>query len=1001
MPYRWRDTRGFTGIEMMVVVVVIALIGGTAAGTHVYMKNRASERVVQGDLDSYAQAQMGAWTEEGHFESHEALLAARFDGWSDDVELSEVRTVNDRFFVRLRHARTGYSCALDLSPRTGCAVNRKVCRASESDPALAAPGIGVTPPTGDTTSVGRPPTTPPTGEGVLLPPHVGDVAEVVVDPGSSRVVLFPVTNRSGEARTFMFSASSADPAAVPDPVRPADARLEADEAATIPVTVAVTPGTLADVAADVELRAADVGDRAYTGSGGVRVRAALVLASPTVVVPASEIRDPDETFTVQYRVRNRTNAARVLRFTASMPGGSALSLGSTVADQTLDALEERVVPVTYRLDSAADGGSVWSARLVVTDRDAPGVATTSDPFQVTARLVLAAPLVTPFASRTENPGAEFTVLWQVANRSNAPRDFRMAPGSDSPELQPVSPAGAFSQRIGRGETASVPVTYRLSAAATCTGTFAATLRVEDAGEPAFASAATGTVRTATVLAAPAVTAPAGRSDEPMTSFTSTWQVTNRTNCERDVRVDVVADGDLEVTGSTGAGVVRMGPFEQRSVAVGYQLAATSLYGTESRPVVRATDEAQAAFTASGSFLETTALRLCDPSLVGPVSAPAQPQQPGTGGAITHRVTNCANAPRAFSFSVGSGNPASVPDPGDPVGITIPAFGTVDVAYAYGVPALAAGGSFADLVLQVVDAGDRAYGDVSTFRVTVAVVAQAPAWGVFQSQEVRPAEAGASAAVLTSRSNVAVDYCFSTSVVAGTAAAGSVVAPAPPAPGCIRLGAYQSASVTQAVTVAMAAEHPWTNGVLVRAYASARPGLESDQSFVVTAGLVLADPTLEVPATPPAVVWMLWPGPDLVVPGRQSLELHARSLPVGHAGRRARLRRRDAGLRQCRRGPGSRLPARAARQPRRRRRGGRHRLRQRRPGVQGRGPFRRPRGRREPGGDVVATGPGVRPQVGRFRRQPVVQSRRCARREVHLELGAVQPAVDGNALRAGR
>ena len=856
MPHRWRDTRGFTGIEMMVVVVVIALIGGAVAGTHVYMKNRASERVVQGDLDNYAQAQMGAWTEEGHFASHEALLASRFGGWSDDVELSEVRTANDRFFLRLRHSRTGYSCALDLSPRTGSAINRKVCRASESDPALAAPGIGVTVPPGDTTSVSRPPGTPSTSEGMLLPPEVGDVAEVVIDPGSSRVVMFPVTNRSNEARTFMFAASSANPGAVPDPARPADAQLEAEEAATIPVTVTVTPGTLADVVSDVELRAVDVADRAYMGTGGVRVRAALLLASPAVEVPPAEIRDPGETFTVQYRVRNRTNAARVLRFAASMPAGSALSLAGAVADQSLDADEERVVPVTYRLDPGVDGGSVWSARLVVSDRDAPTVSTASDPYQVTDRLILAAPLEGSYGSRTESPGMEFTILWQVSNRSNAPRDFRLTPGSDSPDLQPVQPAGVFTQRIGRGEVASVPVTYRMSGTAVCTAVFSASLRAEDAGEPVFASAGSGTVRTATVLSNPAVVTPSDRSDEPMTTFTSTWRITNRTNCERDVRVEVVADGDLAITGSTGAGIVRMKPYEQRAVSVSYHLADMSLYQTQSRPVVRATDQAVSAFTASGSFLETTALRLCDPSLLGPVSAAAQPQQPGTSGLNTYRVTNCANAPRTFSVSVVSSNPAAVPDPVDPADVTIPAFGTVDVAYGYGVPALAGGASFADLLMQVMDAGDDALRDVSSFRVTVAVVAQAPVWTAFASQEVRPSDAGSSAAVLTSRSNVPVDYCFSTSVVAGTVAAGSVVAPAPAGPGCIRLGAYQSASVTQPFTVASVAEHPWTNGIQVRASDAARPGLTADQSFVVTAGLVLANPTLEVPGTPPAVVWML-------------------------------------------------------------------------------------------------------------------------------------------------
>jgi len=855
MSYKWRGSGGFTLVEILVVVAVLSLIGGTVASAHVYMKNRATERVVVGDLDTYAQAQMSAWTEEGRFQTHEQLLASRFDGWSDDVELSEVRTADDRFFVRVRHTRTGYSCALDLSPRTGRAINRKVCRSREADPALGVPpGIVVTRPWGDTTTLGRPPVTGPAGESVLLPPEVGDVAEVVLTPGESRVVDFPVTNRSSVARTFHFGVSSANPDAVPEPPRPAGALLEASETAGIPVTVSVTAGALADFYGDVELRAADVADRAYEGTGTVRVRAALVLAAPAVIVPASEVRDAGETFVVSYRVRNRTNAARVLRFGALVPEG-ALSVASPVADQTFDAFEERVVPVTFRLHAAADGGTVWSARLVVTDRDAPGTTTTSDPFEVTTRLILAAPLVEGFPARTENPGAEITVVWQVTNRSNAARELRLVPTSDSPDLRLVSRAAEFTQRIGRGEVARVPVTYRMASGATCTSVFSASLRAEDAREPRYVGAAVGTLQAATVLAAPTVVAPTARSDLPGAAFTATWRVTNRSNCERNVRVDVLGAGDVAVSGASGAGVLRLQPFAQQEVEVSYRLDARSVHGTESRLVIKATDESASAFRASGSFVETTALNLCAPT-VGNLAGPGQPQQPGTRGRVTQRVTNCSNSPRGFRLHVGSGNPATVPDPADPAAVTIPAFGSVDVSYGYGVSAFAAGGSFADLVLQAVDQEEPGIAGEGTFRVTAAAVLQPPVWGTFPAQEVRPGTGGAATAVLTSRSNVPAELCFMASVTPGSVGAGSVVAPGPPAPACIRLGAFQSATVRQAFSVVSDARYSWTNAVVVRAYDAARPTLASDQSFVATAGLVLAAPQLEVPATPPPVLWQV-------------------------------------------------------------------------------------------------------------------------------------------------
>jgi type II secretory pathway pseudopilin PulG len=853
---RWRSTGGFTGVEILVVVVVVGILGGAAVGGHVYLQRRATERVVAGDLDAYAQAQMTVREERGRFATQQELLATGFE-WSGDVELSTAEVADDRFFVRVRHTRTGYSCALDLSPATGRALNRKVCRASADDPALAVPpGITMTPPVGDTVTVARPPAGPNTPEGFLLPPEVGDPADVVLDPGTSQVVLFPVTNRSGEARTFIFGASSANPAVVPDPPRPAAARLEQGETAEVPLTVSVAPGTLADQAADVELRAADAGDRGYAASGGVRVRAALVLASPAVEAPAAEIRDPGETFTVEYRVRNRSNAARVLRVSALIPAGSALALAGPLADQPLDALEERMVPVTYRLDRGADGGTQWDARLVATDRDAAGYAATSTPFQVTARLALAAPAVSAPAERTEAPGAELTVLWQVTNGSNAPRDFRLTPGASSPELAAVSPAAPFTQRIGRGQTAGVPVTYRLAAGATCASVPSATLRVEDAAAPAYAASAVATVRTATVLAAPLVAAPAARSDPPGASFTAGWTITNRTNCERSVRVEVLPDGDVEVAGADGAGVLRLQPFEQRAVEARYRVRDNSVYRTESRPLLRVTDEAAAAYTAGAAWVETTALRLCAPVLAGPAGVPGQPQQPGTGAVAAYRLTNCSNAPRTFSLAAVSSNPAAVPDPADPAEITLAAFGTGDVGFAYAVPALAPGGAFSDVALRAADAGEASLADVRGFRVTAAVVVNAPLLDAFPSRTLLPGETGSAAAVLTSRSNVPVDVCFAVSVAAGDAPAGAVVGGTPAAPPCVRVGAYQRADVTQAVSVAPDAEHPRTNVVSVRGWDAARPALAVEQAFTVTAGLRMAAPGLEVPATPPPVGWMV-------------------------------------------------------------------------------------------------------------------------------------------------
>jgi prepilin-type N-terminal cleavage/methylation domain-containing protein len=849
---RW-DRRGVSLVELMIAVVVIGVLCAGAVRADVYLTRRAMEHVVTGDLDAYAQAQMEQRTEGGRFIAHDQLVAQGFE-WSDDVELSEARIADDRFFVRIRHARSGYACSLDLSPATARARNRKICRATVSDPALAQPpGIIITPPGADTQTVVRPPVVPPPRDGQLLPPEVGDLGEVVLDPGTERVLVFPVQNRSGESRLFSFGTASANPSVVPHPDVPADARMESAETAMIPVRVAVAPGTLADQGADVELRANDTGDRTYSGSGSVRVRAALVLVAPLVGAPAAEVRDPGETFTVQYRLQNRSNATRTFRMTVAIPAGSALSSGGPIPDQVLAPREERAFPVTYRLAASAEGGSPWTSRVTATDRDAAEYVGTSSEFTAVARLVLADPLVGAPAATSQPPASEFQLVWQVTNRSNAEREFRFTPGGASQGLTPVG--APFTRRLRHGESTGVSVTYRMSGSATCGEQHVATLRVEDAAAPAYAAAASAPVSTATALSSPMVVAPAARSDQPGAAFTVAWQVTNQSNCARDIGVDALPDGDVEVTGITGGGVLRMQPFEQRTVEAVYRLRDRSVFETRSRPTLRVTDEGDSRYAAAASFVETTALKLCAPAVEGPLTAAPQPQQPGSPGTVLHRITNCSNAPRTFALPVSSSNAETVPDPLDPASVSIPAYGAAEVPYAYVVAGVAPGGSFSDLVLRAVDAGDADLSGGATFRAIAAVVVRAPFLAPLPNVLLMPGTQGSSEALLTSRSNIPVDVCFAPDVAAGTAAAGAVV-DAAPATGCIRVAPYASQRVAQQVTAAAGAEHPHTNSVLVRAFDSARPELYTTLAFQVTADLALASPLLQVPATPPAVIWMM-------------------------------------------------------------------------------------------------------------------------------------------------
>ncbi|MDB4952284.1 MAG: hypothetical protein JWM27_4933 [Gemmatimonadetes bacterium] len=547
MAYRRGDSRGFTGVELLIVVVVIGLLAGVATGTHLVMQRRAIERVVAGDLDAYAQAEMTARGDEGKFLAYDELVAAGFQGWSDDVELNQVETTRDRTYVRIRSRRTGYACALDLSPVTGSAWNRKVCRDREDDPALAIPaGIAITAPGADTASVARPPAPVPLAADHLLPPDVGDGEDVVLAPGASRVVLFPVTNRSAEARTFTFSTASADPGLAPVPGLPAPATLQAGETAGVPVSVSVAPGSLADVAAEVALTASDAGDRAYSGSGLVHVRAALALAAPEVTPPAAEVRDAGETFTVEYRVRNLTNAARVLRFQNTIPAGSALAAAGPPLDQAFGAGEERVVTATYRLDPAAEGETAWTAQLTASDRDAPGITATSDPFQATVRAVLAPPVLSAFPAATILPGETGSSTATLTSASNVTETVCFetavlagsAPAGSVVSPEPQPPA---CLRLPPHGSAQVVQAATVAPAAESPWSAEVTVRAYDAARPQLAATGRFSVVAGLVLANPGVSVPA---TPPLVSWTLgevrtlDYTLANASNAARELCLDV-------------------------------------------------------------------------------------------------------------------------------------------------------------------------------------------------------------------------------------------------------------------------------------------------------------------------------------------------------------------------------------------------------------------------------------------------------------------------------
>jgi hypothetical protein len=504
--------------------------------------------------------------------------------------------------------------------------------------------------------------------------------------------------------------------------------------------------------------------------------------------------------------------------------------------------------VQYTLETAMDGFERRRACMEVHDAEAPAYRG-RECFWATAEFIPGTPRMGAPAPRDAGQDEHFTSEWTVVNTSNAPRPFNIAPAATG-DLVMVAAEGTGSAVIlPRDRPHTVRITYRLRRPSVAGTVSRATLQAADVDAQSSVSGEL-VVTTRLEICAPAVAlAPADRSEAPGTAFSATWQLQNCTNAPRDLTLSAVGDGDVQAGASR---VEAFRPFEARSVSVPFRVKERSIHLTASRPALRASD---ADLAISSSFGMTTALALCAPTLSGPAGVPVQPQLPGTSATVGYTIQNCSNAPRTFSAVIGSSNLAAVPDPADPAQVTIPAYASAGVSFGYGVPVDVRGGVPADLGIRVVDAGDASLSAAGGFRVTPQVIRSAPLLSGFPAQLLLPGQSGNVSAVLTSQSNVPVRYCFTAAVSAGSVAAGSVVSPAPSPAVCVDIEApFGSAAVAQAVTVAAEAEHPWTNQVIVTAVDQADGSMTASQTFPVTVALQLANPTVRVPATPPAVPW---------------------------------------------------------------------------------------------------------------------------------------------------
>ncbi len=850
---RIRTPRGFSGVEILVVLAVLGILAGAgyaAAGQH---RARAAEAEMRQDLVHFVNQQQVLRQRTGSLGTLAHLDTLGFRRSPGViVEADSVDAAGRRAYLRVRHRRSGQRCSVDYSPFVSNALNRIQCWGGPDDPSSAenpaAGEVAVTAP-GGTVEVDDP--APPSGVDACAGVPILAVtapADQSALPGTARTGIFTLANPGAGARTYSLRFSSSNPAVVPAVDGPASVAVPAGGSRTVSAAFRLDSSAEAGQLSVLPLEATDAACVERVGSGFFSVATELRMLDPEVSHPADVTVRPGAPLAVTWSATNRTNAPRMLVLTPSEQAGLTRT-GAATGSQRYARGETRQNAVEYRLDAEIDGFERRQACLEVHDAEAIGYRGRQC-FWATAEFVSGVARVTAPAARDAGQDEQFTSEWTVVNTSNAPRPFRIVPAATG-DLALVGAEGTgASVVLPRNRPHTVRATYRVRRPSVAGTVSRATLQVADVDAPSGASAEL-VVTTRLEICAPAVAAaPADRSELPGASFNATWQVQNCTNAPREIALAPAGDGDVRADGA--ARVESFQPFEVRSVSLPFRVKERSAHLAASRPALHASD---ADLASSSPFGVTTALALCAPTLSSPTGVPAQPQTPGTAATVGYSIQNCSNAPRTFSAAVASSNQAAVPDPADPAQVTLPAYASGSVSFAYAIPVDALGGVPSDLAVRVEDAGETSLFAIGRFRVTPRVIRAAPLISPFPAPLLLPMQSERAAATLTSQSNVPVRYCFNTAVNAGSAAAGSVVSPAPSAPECVEVATpFGTATVSQAVAVASDAEHPWTNQVTVTALDQADASITSTQTFTVTAALQMANPTVRVPATPPAVQW---------------------------------------------------------------------------------------------------------------------------------------------------
>ncbi|CAA9373518.1 MAG: hypothetical protein AVDCRST_MAG89-4803 [uncultured Gemmatimonadetes bacterium] len=692
-----RDLRGFTGVEILVVLVVVAVLAGVGYAANGHYRARAAEAEMRQDLVHFVNQQQVFRQRTGTLGTLEQLDGIGFQR-SPGVEVEEDSMVGGRrAYLRLRHVKTGQRCSVDYSPYVSNALNRVQCWAGPDDPGdsepLTPPDVAVTTP-GTTAPVdtagGSEPPEPIAECAAGFAPGLASPADQELRPGLAGTGVFTLTNPAASARSYSLGFSSSNPAVVPSVDGPSTVTVPPRGSRAVTARFQVEPAAQAGQLSLLPLEATDADCPSLGANGFFSVATALVLGPLELSRPADVTVPPGREVPVVWTSASRTNATRMMELAASETSGLERLDSAGVGRASYTAGVERPTSLRYRLDAGMDAFQVRRACMSFMDVEAqnePGMKLQRC-FDVTAAFVPGVPVLSRPADRVAEPGVQITETWSVRPTSNGGRPYRVvAEAAGDVQILATESVGP-SVFMTRAQSYAVRVTYRVPATSVAQTQSSIRLHVQDADAayaPLTYAADTVRITTAELLLAPAgAWRVAARSADPGASFRHEYTVTNRSNAPRSLCPSFATANPAVLAAGANPPCASFGPFESRPFDPGalFTVADRVVAGTGTTGTITVRDEDAGALVSTPAGFSFTASAVNAAPDVVNVTASGLRYAPGQDHVMMFSVTNRSNVASVLSFVSQSSAPGVVPTPPNPAPAPFEAYETRQVAVPF-------------------------------------------------------------------------------------------------------------------------------------------------------------------------------------------------------------------------------------------------------------------------------------------------------------------------------